>query len=106
MRELKDIFALKGKKSHYPGREIIFNNVANGVPVPLTFSRDEYDKIIAINPVTGETVGFVPLVVCPDHPEVEEKYDLLECFVDMGIAKPTAIKKRRDNIIIEVSVLV
>lgn len=103
---IKDRFSLKGKKAHYPGRETVFNNLSNGTTIPLQFSRDEYDKIIAINPATGETVGFVPLVVCPDHPEIEEKYDLLECFVDMGLAKPTAIKRRRDNIIIEVKVIV
>lgn len=106
MKTIKDCFQLRGRSIKYQGREYVVESIAQGKQVNLMFGRDEHEQIVAINPITNELVGAVPPIVCDARPELEDKYDLLECFVDLGLATAVATKVKRDNIVIEVSVFV
>lgn len=105
MRNNKDWFCARGGGSKYPGKPAVIEALQRGEKVALAFSRDEHDQIVVVNPDTHEFVGCIPPLICPDDPKREDQYDLLECFVDLRMATPIAVKKSRDNIMIEVEVV-
>ena len=105
MRNSNGWFCARGSSSKYPGRPAVIAALQRGEKVSLAFGRDEHDQIVVVNPDTREVVGCIPPLVYPNDPEREDQYDLLECFIDLRMATPIAVKKSRDNIMIKVEVV-
>lgn len=108
MKTITDYFKVRGSGPKYPGRAAVVEALHRGEKVKLQFDRDVKDQLIVVNPETREAVGCIPPIVCKSDCEIEEKYDLLECFVDLGFAMPIAVKSLRqaNSILLEVNVVI
>jgi hypothetical protein len=80
MRTITSDFTVKGRWTQYPGEEMIVNKIKAGENPILKLTRDDEGQIILVNPVTNETAGCIP-----PAPAYEDNYDLLECFLDLGL---------------------
>lgn len=80
MRTITSEFMVKGRWTQYPGKEAIVTRIKNGEHPVLKLTRDEEGQIVLLNPETNETAGCIPPV-----PAYEDEYDLLECFIDLGL---------------------
>lgn len=80
MRTITSEFMVRGRWTEYPGKEAIVNAIRAGEKPILKLCRDEDGVITLINPETHEKAGQIP--PCPHY---EDDYDLLECFIDLGL---------------------
>lgn len=80
MRTITSDFTVKGRWTQYPGKEAIIARIKNGEHPVLKLIRDNEGQIVLLNTETNETAGCIPPV-----PAYEDEYDLLECFIDLGL---------------------
>lgn len=93
MKTITSEFMVKGRWTQYPGKEAVVNKIKSGKNPVLKIGRDEECQIVLIDPETNETTGCIP--PCPGY---EDDYDLLECFVDIGLtmdAVATKVSKKK-----------
>lgn len=80
MRTITSEFTVRGRWTEFSGKEAIVGKIRAGEKPILKLERDDDGEIILINPDTNEEVGLIP--PCPHY---EDEYDLLECFLDLGM---------------------
>lgn len=88
MRTITSDFTVRGRWTEFPGKETVVEKIRSGEKPILRLDRDEDGQIVLINPETDEEVGLIP--PCPHY---EDNYDLLECFVDLGLAMDAVATK-------------